>query len=662
MQLLEEAPGPAGSFRFAHGLIRETLYGDLSATRRARLHGAVGEALERTAASEAELAHHFIEAAAVGDRPRRSTTPSAPATRRWRALAYERAADLFDAALPPSTCCPSPTSSGAASCCSRAARRRCTRAGTPRVDAAGRHRARPARRRQRPARPRGAQPRRLRPLPRHRRRRARRPCSRRRCAGLSPDGSALRARLLVRLAVAIYYSEAAQRREELVDEALGIARGLDDPPTLAFVLDQGQIATNGPDTTERGLAWAHELFALADTPATTSSAVRARSCADRPAARARRPAGADMAIETLDRIATDSRDPRARAYIPLHRARRAMMAGRLEDAERLIDEGIKLGWSLQDSTVPILAGAQLFWLRLGQGRLGELENAVHQFADQLPAMPAWRVALAMLYLHAGRAAEARREYEHLAARGFATSRATTCGRWPWRARRALRGLPRRRARGRARGAARALRGRNVVTPRASSPGPVTRYLALTAAARGDQDAALDHMAAARDGVRAAGLGPMLALLDVDEARMLARRDGPGDAEARPRAPRSAGSTARRRSASRASTSGWRAPRRCCPRRGRRPRPRPPSRPRGRGPPRCCAARATCGASSTRAARCSSRTPRACATSRCCSTTRASSSTRSTSPARPRAAPRRGRAERRGARRAGRHAATPARRC
>ena len=66
----------------------------------------------------------------------------------------------------------------------------------------------------------------------------------------------------------------------------------------------------------------------------------------------------------------------------------------MTDTEQLIDEGITLGWSLQDSTVPLLAGAQLFWLRLGQGRLRELEDAVRQFADQLPAMPAWRVALA----------------------------------------------------------------------------------------------------------------------------------------------------------------------------------------------------------------------------------------------------------------------------
>src|SRR3954462_1374768 len=47
LHLLDEAPSQAGSFRFPQGLIRETLYNDLGATRRARLHGAVGAALEQ---------------------------------------------------------------------------------------------------------------------------------------------------------------------------------------------------------------------------------------------------------------------------------------------------------------------------------------------------------------------------------------------------------------------------------------------------------------------------------------------------------------------------------------------------------------------------------------------------------------------------------------
>ena len=420
VQLLEEAPGPAGSFRFAHGLIRETLYGDLTASRRARLHAAVGEALERTAATEAELAHHFVEAAPVGDPAKALEHAHRAGHEALAALAYERAADLFDAALSALDLLPEPdeprrgellllrgqaqmqSGGDAARSTLLAAIDLARRVGD--ADLLGRaalslggfglspgivdddlvavleealH-------------------------------------------GLPPDGSALRARLLVRLAVALYYSEQAQRREDLVQEALGIARGLDDPPTLAYVLDQGHIATNGPDTTERGLAWAQELFALADAAADPELSVRARSWQIDLLLELDDLAGADMAIEALDRIATDSRDPRARAYIPLHRARRAMIAGHLDDTEALIHEGIQLGWSLQDSTVPILAGAQLFWLRMGQGRLREIEDAVRQFADQLPAMPAWRVALAMLYMHTGRPAEARREYDRLAERDFAT--------------------------------------------------------------------------------------------------------------------------------------------------------------------------------------------------------------------------------------------------
>ena len=104
LHLLAEAPSQAGTFRFAHGLIRETLYNDLSAIRRARLHGAVGEALERAgagpgAAGLLELAHHFIEAAPAGDATRALDYAERAGHEALRALAYEQAADLFDAAL-----------------------------------------------------------------------------------------------------------------------------------------------------------------------------------------------------------------------------------------------------------------------------------------------------------------------------------------------------------------------------------------------------------------------------------------------------------------------------------------------------------------------------------------------------------------------------------
>ena len=636
VQLLEEAPGPAGSFRFAHGLIRETLYGDLTATRRARLHAAMGEALERTAASEAELAHHFVEAAPIGDPAKALEHAHRAGHEALTALAYERAADLFDAALSALDLLPEPDEPRRGELLLLRGQAQMQSGGdAARSTPAGGHRPRPPRGRRRPARSRGAQPRRLRPLPGHGGRRPRRR-ARGGAERPAPEGSPLRARLLVRLAVALYYSEQVQRREDLVQEALAIARALGDPPTLAYVLDQGHIATNGPDTAERGLAWAQELFALADDAADAELSVRARSWQIDLLLELDDLAGADMAIEALDRIATDSRDPRARAYIPLHRARRAMIAGQLDDTEVLIHEGIQLGWSLQDSTVPILAGAQLFWLRMGQGRLREIEDAVRQFADQLPAMPAWRVALATLYMHTGRPAEARREYDRLAERDFATIPRDNV----WSISIAMLAELSETFRDADRSILleellAPLESRNVVTPTGIFAGPVRRYLALTAAARGDQDTALARLGEARVACERMGYKPMLAVLDVDEARILARRNRPGDVdharELLQRGLARAEEVGVPRLDERLARAAAMLPAPDAPR-------RPPSPPRGR-PARCWRARATCGAWTTRAACCACATPRACAISRCCWPTPESSSMPSTSPPRPRAAPR-----------------------
>jgi DNA-binding SARP family transcriptional activator/class 3 adenylate cyclase len=60
--------GPS-SYSFAHALIRQTLYAELTSTRRARLHRRIGEAIEQASGAERQveaLAHHFAEAALDG--------------------------------------------------------------------------------------------------------------------------------------------------------------------------------------------------------------------------------------------------------------------------------------------------------------------------------------------------------------------------------------------------------------------------------------------------------------------------------------------------------------------------------------------------------------------------------------------------------------------
>ncbi|WP_410595657.1 BTAD domain-containing putative transcriptional regulator [Amycolatopsis sp. lyj-23] len=62
-------PGPQ-RFRFAHDLVRETLYADLSRSRRAQWHATVGQTLERLRPEDFEaLAHHFLLAGSPSARP-----------------------------------------------------------------------------------------------------------------------------------------------------------------------------------------------------------------------------------------------------------------------------------------------------------------------------------------------------------------------------------------------------------------------------------------------------------------------------------------------------------------------------------------------------------------------------------------------------------------
>ena len=88
-----EETGTAGEYRFSHALIQETLLGELSTTRRVRLHGRIAEALERLYGERAErqaaeLAQHYSESATL-------TRAHAGKAARYSRLAGEQAEAAF---------------------------------------------------------------------------------------------------------------------------------------------------------------------------------------------------------------------------------------------------------------------------------------------------------------------------------------------------------------------------------------------------------------------------------------------------------------------------------------------------------------------------------------------------------------------------------------
>jgi DNA-binding SARP family transcriptional activator len=83
--LVEVEPGRA---RFTHALVRETLYEDISLTRRARWHAVVASALESRRPNDVQvLAHHYLLAGARAAKPVRALVAAAESTRSPRAAA-----------------------------------------------------------------------------------------------------------------------------------------------------------------------------------------------------------------------------------------------------------------------------------------------------------------------------------------------------------------------------------------------------------------------------------------------------------------------------------------------------------------------------------------------------------------------------------------------
>jgi tetratricopeptide (TPR) repeat protein len=103
-QVIEELPAAVGRYQFSHVLIQETLARGVSATRRADLHGLVGEALEQlygpaSALHSAELAFHFAEASPVTGTEKMVRYSIMAGEQALSTYAYEDALDYFQRVL-----------------------------------------------------------------------------------------------------------------------------------------------------------------------------------------------------------------------------------------------------------------------------------------------------------------------------------------------------------------------------------------------------------------------------------------------------------------------------------------------------------------------------------------------------------------------------------
>jgi tetratricopeptide (TPR) repeat protein len=426
-RLVEATPGPA-RFTFVHALVRSTLYDEIPTTRRLRLHRRVAQALESRAAGDENvlpsLARHYCEAAALGETEKAIRYATQAAEQAHANLAYEEAADLYERALavlePRSqderahrgdlliqlaTAHVAAGERGAARVAAFEAVQHGRDVGRPDLlaDAAisigGGIRVWSEA---------GAVDDGLVAL-----------CEE--ALDASPPGdSAGRAMVAARLAGELYFlPEASDRRRALTDDAVAMARRLDDPAVLAFVLGSAHWGMWVPGTVRERLAIAEEILELGRAAGDRGLEFSGAWWAFGDLMELGETERADEMLATEMTIAAELNRPDLLWIAGVHRCARVLMEGRYDDAAQLADEALAYGQAAHIETALQMYGVAQIDLARARGGVEALEPLVAGMVEQYPLLPAWRTGLLYLYAMLDRPDDVRHQINILAAQDFA---------------------------------------------------------------------------------------------------------------------------------------------------------------------------------------------------------------------------------------------------
>ena len=420
LRLVRQVPGTLRRYTFSHALMRDTLYHELAPPERIALHAAIAAALEAAEPAGDErlpaLAHHYFEAGRVADPTKAARYGCEAGQRALRLLAYEEAVTHFQRALAALALLDDDAERLRALCGLGDALH--GSGDLERMAATFREAVQLARE----LGPRATGE----TVLRFAQARAQFALPDVEVIALLDDAlaafpdepSALRARLLACLSAALLLQPGAEtRRRALSDDALQMARGLDDGSTLRFVLTRRLIGLLGPDHLEQRFATTREILDSKSRNRTFEAEALLSSLADH-AERADRDA-LDAALAAFDQLAQSSRVPAFRWTAASARAGMALVEGRLADAEALAQQALALGRKVETRAPTLRFAQQIFAIRGWQGRLSEIGPMLESGVAQTAVVPAWRCALADYYCASGRETEARREFDALAVGDFA---------------------------------------------------------------------------------------------------------------------------------------------------------------------------------------------------------------------------------------------------
>jgi DNA-binding winged helix-turn-helix (wHTH) protein/tetratricopeptide (TPR) repeat protein len=421
--VLVEHDERVGHYAFAHALVRQTLYEELNAPQRVRLHRRAAEALSAAfAASDepplSEIAHHWFEAVPGGSGEEALAASVRAAERAHQLLAYEESARLYEQALEALTI---------------AAPEDAARRFELLAAAGGEHAAAGARESARA---------RFRAAAGIARGLGRADLLARAALGyrgfgemgIPPDAEtlallegardalgasepALRSRLLSKLTATAPYMLSMAKRDALSREALALARASGDPEALRDALSARFWACLGPDRVAERIGLGEEMVEVGARNGDPLMVFNGHEalfgvhlmCGDA--------AGADRALAECVRLAGVLRHRYVLFQARFFEGARVACSGDLDGADRIFADALELG----RDRVPyaqVISDAHALWMRFQRGQregLGEGVAMLERLSRYWKgAENITRATLALVALDEGRAAEARRLLDEIA--------------------------------------------------------------------------------------------------------------------------------------------------------------------------------------------------------------------------------------------------------
>jgi len=202
---------------------------------------------------------------------------------------------------------------------------------------------------------------------------------------------------------------------EAAAEAVDIARDLGDDQVLAAALQGAHTSLLHVSHLEQRLGVGAEVIEVASRLPDRQVTLQGLQNRIFDMIQCGRVDDARAALAALTEIAEEVRQPFFAHFAVGWSASFAQMEGRLEDAERLAAESAVMRGRMETADADSVFAAQLFMIRMAQGRLHELVEAVEHFVKEYPVLAAWRCGLPLAYLAAGREDDAVRELETMVA-------------------------------------------------------------------------------------------------------------------------------------------------------------------------------------------------------------------------------------------------------